>query len=103
MNRYYGQIGYANESEVSPGVWKANIEERSYYGDILKNKTNIQQGNTVNPTITISNSISILADQFAYKNINNIRYITFRGEKWCISNIEINAPRIILSLGGVYK
>lgn len=32
-----------------------------------------------------------------------MRYIEFMGAKWKITNIEVQYPRLILTVGGVYN
>lgn len=103
MARYSGSVGYAVDIETFPGVWDAQIVEHKYYGDVVKNKLSVQQSTTVNPTLTISNSISIVADAFAFNNYYAIRYITYLGKKWKVTSIEIERPRLILTLGGIYN
>ena len=101
--KWYGSIGYAETVETSPGVWTEQITERKYYGDVIKNTRMLQNANQVNDNINISNSISIIADPYANQNFHSIRYITFMGTKWKISNIDVQYPRLILATGGVYN
>ena len=103
MARYHGNVGYATEVETYPGVWEAQITEHDYYGDVVKNKVNVQQSSTMNPVISISVNLSIVADPFAYENFTNMRYATYMGKKWTITAIEIEQPRMILTLGGLYN
>lgn len=103
MARYSGSIGYAVDVEKYPGVWEPDIKEHKYHGDVLKNKLSVQQSGVVNPTITISNNISVVADAFAFENYYAIRYVTYLGKKWTVTNIEIERPRMILTLGGLYN
>ena len=103
MAKFYGNIGYAEQVEVRPGVWDEQIVERPYYGDLMRN-TNVNQSPTgVNPNINISNNISVVADLYATKNTQYMRYVEFMGAKWQITNIEIQYPRIILTVGGIYN
>jgi len=103
MRKWHGFIGYAIDEETYPGVWTSVIKEHEYYGDVIKNKVNIQQGSVVNAGISINNSISIVADPFAYENFYSIRYITYLGKKWVVTGIEVESPRMILSIGGMYN
>ena len=103
MARYYGNIGYAIETEKYPGTWVPTLVPRPYYGDVIKNRLNSQQQTSVNPTITISNTISIIADPFAYENFINIRYAEYLGKKWIVTSIEVDRPRMLLTLGGLYN
>ena len=103
MTRYHGYVGYAIDVEAYPGVWEERISEHEYFGDVLKNRINMQQGSVVNAKITISNSISIIADPFAFEHIYAMRYVTYLGKKWSIVNVSIERPRLILTLGGLYN
>lgn len=103
MAKYYGQIGYATVEETSPGVWVEEITERNYYGDVVRNRVNVQQGTTVNAGVTISKQISIIADPFAFENFTNMRYITYLNQKWSITGVDVEHPRLILTIGGVYN
>lgn len=103
MAKWFGKIGYAETVESKPGVWKEQITEREYFGDLLRNSRRLQPSSSLNDNVTISNEISILADQFAYQNFHSIRYAEFMGTKWKVSNIEVQYPRLLLTLGDVYN
>lgn len=102
MAKYYGKIGYAVTEETRPGVWEEKITERTYYGDVLRNVKRSENSENLNDNINISNSLSILADPFAYQNFHAIRYATFMGTKWKVSSVEVQYPRLILTIGGEY-
>lgn len=102
--RYYGVIGYATTKNIGSGEWKEVITEHHYYGDILRNSRRLQQSSEkINDDINISNQISIIADPYAYSNFHNIRYCEFMGIKWKITDVEVQYPRLILTLGGQYN
>lgn len=103
MAKFYGNIGYAKTIETEPGIWEETIIEKPYYGDLTKNSSRYQTSSDINDNITITNSISIVADPFASENFMHIRYVEFMGAKWKVNNVEIEYPRIILSLGGLYN
>lgn len=103
MARFCGKIGYAVQSETAPGVWTESITERLYYGDIIRNSRRLQSSGSLNDDIEISNRLSIIADPFAYENFHAMRYVIFMGSKWKISEAEVEYPRLILSLGGLYN
>lgn len=103
MAKFYGKIGYAEAKEITPGNWEEEIIEKEHYGNILQDTRKYQQSGNVNDNIVISNRISILADPFAMENSHLIRYVEFMGTKWRISSIEVQYPRLILSLGDVYN
>ena len=103
MGKWYGKIGYAETIETEPGIWEEQITERSYYGDVLPSRWMRQSSDKVNSDINISNRISIIADPFAIQNCSSMVYVEYAGSKWKISDIEINHPRLIINLGGVYN
>jgi hypothetical protein len=103
MNKYYGFVGYAETVETAPDVWEETITERPAQGDILKISRRIVSANQVNDSITVSNKISIVADPYAYDNFHAMRYITWMGTKWKVTNVDVSYPRLILEIGGVYN
>ena len=102
MAKFYGSIGYAETAETKPGVWEEVITERKYFGDIIRNSRRLQTADKLNDNITVSNEISIVADPFANQNFHSMRYVEFMGAKWKISNIDVQYPRLILTIGGLY-
>lgn len=104
MGKYFGKIGYAITIETTPGIWEEKVTEKEYYGDLVKNTARkYETSNGLNDNITISNNISIVADAFAYENFTHIRYAEFMGARWIVSNVEVQHPRLLLTLGGVYN
>lgn len=101
-NRFYGAVGYGENVEKKPGVWDDVITERKYYGDVVRNSVHQQGSDKVNNDISVGNSISILADDDAYGMFSDIRYVTWLGKNWEVTNVEVLPPRLILRLGGVY-
>lgn len=101
--KWFGAIGYANTVETNPGVWKDNIVEREYFGDMTRNTRRLQSAEQLNDNIDISNEISIVSDPYANKNFHSMRYATYMGTKWKITSVEVQYPRLILSLGGVWN
>ena len=103
MAKFYGAIGYAKTEEIKPGVWKEQITERTYYGDLVRNTRRLQAGEGLNDNINVANEISIIADPFANENFHSMRYAYFMGAKWKITNVEVAYPRLILTVGGLYN
>lgn len=103
MSKYFGTIGYAKTIETAPGVWEETIIEKDYKGDVLRNTRRYESVDQLNDNININNQISILADSFAYENFFSMRYIIWYGSKWKITNIEVQRPRLILTIGGIYN
>lgn len=103
MSKFYGAVGYTKTVETSPGVSVEQITERNYYGDVIRNTRRLQSADKVNDDINISNEISIVADPYANDHFYAIRYVVFQGAKWKVSNVDVQYPRLILSLGGLYN
>lgn len=103
MARYFGRVGFAETAETAPGVWEEVITQHEYYGDVIRNARRWENGESLNDNLIISNSISILADDYAYEHLANIRYVEWLGAFWKPTHIEVQRPRIILQVGGVYN
>lgn len=104
MAKWAGKIGFVHTEETFPGVWAEIVEERLYGGDFLTNKTGWQAASDqVNDNVRINHQISIIADSYATMNLSMIRYVEFLGNKWKVTDISIEYPRLILSVGGVYS
>ena len=103
MAKFCGVIGYAITRETEPGIYVEEIVENEYYGDVIKNTRRLREAAKVNDDINISNQISIVADPFANNNFHAMRYIMFMGAKWKIIEVEVQYPRLILSIGGLYN
>lgn len=103
MAKWSGIIGYAKTVETSPGVWEEKITKRNYRGDVIRNSRALQTANQVNDNVNVSNVISIVADPYVNENFYAMRYIEFMGAKWKITNIEVERPRLKLTIGGLYN
>lgn len=103
MAKFYGVIGYAETVETKPGSWNEQITEKNYYGELVRNTRRLQTTDKLNDNINVANEISIVSDPFANENFHSMRYVEFMGAKWKITNIEVQYPRLILTIGGVYS
>ena len=102
--RYYGKVGYVKSVETRPGVWQdSEIVERLYYGEVLRYSRRWQGADQLNDNLTITNQISILADPYAYEHFSDIKYVYWMNTKWKVPTVEVNYPRLILTLGEVYN
>lgn len=89
MAKFFGTIGFTETKETAPGVWIEEISEREYYGDVLSLNRKLETGEHLNDDININNRISILADPFAFERFSSIRYVSWMGAKWKVSNVEV--------------
>lgn len=103
MAKFYGKIGYGVMVETRPGIWEEQITEKDYSGDVLRNSRNLTPSTNLNDNISLSNEISIVADPFANQNFQSIRYVEYMGTLWKVSNVGVQYPRLLLTIGGVYN
>ena len=104
MAKWYGNIGYAATfMESRPGIWNEQYEVRPYYGESYKNARMLQSSGVINDGVNASIQISIIADPYAMQNFHTMRYVEYMGSKWKITNVEVQYPRLILTIGGLYN
>lgn len=106
MAKWFGVVGFMEtvEDPDYPGTYKESIIEESYYGDILRfNKRWATSSDKENDDLDINNQISILADPFAMNHFHQIRYAEWMGTKFKATSVEVEYPRLIITIGGVYN
>lgn len=97
-------VGFGQQGELVDGVWAdSTVTERDYKGEIESATRYVEEADQVNANIRLSNRIAIVADAFAQENFSNIRYVRWAGTPWSVTSVEIERPRLILTLGGVYN
>lgn len=104
--RFYGAVGYATSTETSPGVWKDVITEQLYFGDVVRNSRRLDPPPSVPPelnsNLTLDNQFSIVGDAEAYENFLTMRYVVWENVYWRITNVLVQRPRLILTVGGIW-
>jgi hypothetical protein len=103
MAKFHGKIGYAHTAETAPGVHEEQMVERVYSGDVIQDRRLLRTGDQVNPGVSLGNSISIVADAYAYERYFAIRYVEWQGVRWTVQDVEVQHPRLLLRLGEVYN
>lgn len=105
MSKFYGEVGYGIAVETPPGtgVWVDEITERKYYGDVTRNARSLQAGERLHDDLSVSNSISIVADAYAMNHFHAVRYVRWSGTLWKVSEVEVQSPRLVMRLGEVYN
>lgn len=102
MAKFYGAVGYVEDDMVDDVTREVPVE-RFYKGDLIKNNRRLEKGEGLNDNVTIFNQISIVADPYAYSHMFAMRYVRWMGACWEVSTIDVESPRLILTLGGVYN
>jgi hypothetical protein len=105
MAKFYGLVGYGESVEDPPGsgIWINQITEVAYFGDVVRNTRKLESGESLNDNITVSNSISIIADQYANEHFFAIKFVEWAGVLWTVTSVEVKSPRLLLTLGDVYN
>lgn len=101
--KFYGKIGFGETVEKDDGIWVDTIIEKDYYGDILKNVKRSEDAAKVNDDISLSNQLSIVSDPYLTNHFHAIKYVTMFGTNWKVTSVEVQFPRLLLTLGGVYN
>lgn len=104
MAKWFGKIGYAATVQTAPSVWKPQIEEHSYFGDIVRNTSSWNNNtDTTNDDLKFDVQVSIVADHFAQNHFGSMKWIELYGAKWKVIKVEQRHPRLILTVGGLYN
>ena len=101
--KWYGEIGFEMQKETTPGVYDSEFVKRNYYGDTKTLSTRWNTTENLHDDIRLVTKISVMADPFLFEQFPFMKYITFSGHKWTITDIVPNRPRIELTLGGLYN
>jgi hypothetical protein len=43
-----------------------------------------------------------MTDAFLNDNFPDLKWVEFRGKKWTVVNVEVEPPRIVITLGDIY-
>ena len=103
MAKWFGVVGYGATGETRPGVYEDRIVERNYYGDVTRNVRRYREGQSANDNLELDNAISIVADPFAFGHFSEIRYAVWNDTKWKVKSVEVQYPRLLLTIGGVWN
>lgn len=103
MAKFYGPVGYIDYETTGVDIISEKPIERMYKGDLISNTRRTSNGEGINDTVTINNRISIVADPYAMNHIHAMRYVKWAGVNWKVDSVDVEYPRIIMTLGGVYN
>ena len=104
MARFHDKVGFLIPiDDQRTGLSTNRVVERPYYGKILEHTRRWESTEHVNDDLSISNQISITANDYAFKHMSCIAYVRFMGGYWKVSSVRIKGPEIVLTLGGVWN
>lgn len=104
--RFAGEIGFSESVDRGDdtGVTINKIYRRPYYGDVLKNYRSWKENqfSTIGD-ITINNQISLVGDPFLFEHLQFMKFVIWMGRPWSVTSVDVEYPRLIISIGGVYN
>ena len=103
MARWYGKVGFIETEETKPGVWGPVVTERFYSGDFTRNHKRWDNSQGINDDIVMQNEIRLVLDPYAIQNFQSIRYVEYIETLWKVTAVDVQYPRLVLSIGGVYN
>ena len=95
-------VGYEIQDEIAPGVWGSTTKEVKYKADITRNIVRMTGEDKVNNDIYLNNQFNIVAGAFATQNTQFMKYVKYNGVNWRISSFDIQRPKLMIFVGGVY-
>lgn len=103
MAKFHGIVGFVDYVEKKPGVFKEIASEKPYSGDVIRKSNRSVSTSTINDNLVINVQLSIIADPYINQHFPSIKYVTWNGSSWKVTNVEPNYPRMIITLGEVYN
>lgn len=101
--KFYGPVGFVEIVAKRPGVKVQKPVEHTYTGEVLRRSIRFQSAESVNDDISPQHEISILADPYMRNHSGAIRYVKWMGTAWKVTEVSMQYPRLILTLGGAYN
>lgn len=103
MAKFAGLVTYVSQVETRPGIWTEESISRLMRGDMLRASSSSQNGDKVHSDITLNHRVSLVADDYALNEFHNIKHITIGNREWEVTSVEVQHPRLILSVGGLWN
>lgn len=77
--------------------------ERGYRGDVMRDFKYSRSGDRIFSDVSLGTSIKVLADGYMNAHYLEALYCLWEGQRWTISNVQIDRPNAILQLGQLYR
>lgn len=103
MAKYAGLVGYVTQEQTAPSVWSPVEYPKRMKGDIIRQSSSTQNDDKINSDLTLNHRVSLIGDAYAFSSYFNIKWIEIDGRKWEVTSVEVQRPRIIVTLGGPWN
>lgn len=103
MAKMHVKIGFVETVETSRGVFTEQENERYYDAEVLRLSKQYENSGYLNDDLNVNNEYSILADPYALEHFHAMRYIELWKQTWKIRSVQVEYPRLKLTIGGVYN
>lgn len=109
MSKFAGLVGYVTQEESVPGVWTPVETLRRMKGDFIRKSSTNGNGNhiadtgKINDDVTLNHRVSLIGDSYAFNNYLDLKWIQIGGRKLQITTVELQRPRVIVSVGGLWN
>jgi hypothetical protein len=103
MAKFSGLVGYVTQEEQVPGVWSPVEKTAMMKGDVIRLSSTYQDNGKVNSDMSLNHRVSLIGDAYAFENYFKLKWVDFNGLRVEINSIEMQRPRIIITLGGVWN
>lgn len=100
--KFYGNVGFAVTVDDGYGVWRETITDKKYAGDVMRLTRNKEAGEHINDGLRINTQISLLLDPWFQDHLSQIRYVEYMNSKWIAESVDVQYPRVNITLGGLY-
>lgn len=96
-------VGFTDQVEVALDVWEDGITEKHMRGDILRSYAYYANVDKINENTNLGHRISLVGNKYLLEKYMQMKYLTLHGVRWEISTVELQTPRVIVTLGGKYN
>ena len=103
MAKFAGLVGYGVQVETSPGIWENEERTLVMKGDLIRQNVDIRGNDKINGDIALGHRLSLIGDAYAFDNYFNMKWVEIDGRKWTVASIEVQRPRLIVGIGGLYN
>lgn len=102
MARFSGIVGFSRTVEEPPnsGIWVEVAYDHPVFGDFVREGRRWEKSEQANDNLVINNYVSVVLDKFMKEHCQYVKWVEIEGSKWKVSSVEIEYPRIKLTLGG---